>query len=99
MSEARSQLLLRAAEGVDLGLCLRLSRVGRNRPITSFLALVSRLGDGVFWYGLMLALPLVYGHDGTLVSARMLATAVIGLLIYRYLKSRLVRERPYVSLG
>ena len=36
--------------------CLRINRTGRWRPVREFFRVVSRLGDGVFWYALMLLL-------------------------------------------
>ncbi len=32
-------------------------------------------------------------------SVRMAVVGVVGVLLYKYLKSRLVRERPYISLA
>jgi undecaprenyl-diphosphatase len=57
---------------------------------------VSRLGDGVFWYLLMLAFA-ISGGDGANVAAQMAITGLAGLTLYRQLKHRLVRERPYIS--
>lgn len=57
-------------------------------------AAVSRLGDGMFWYGLMLALPFWYGSAGVTVALQMAGVGLAGLVIYRMLKERLVRERP-----
>jgi undecaprenyl-diphosphatase len=57
-------------------------------------SVVSRLGDGVFWYALMLVLPLLYGSAGLDVSLRLAVAGVLGLLVYRLLKERLARERP-----
>ena len=56
----------------------------------------SRLGDGVVWYALMLALPLLYGAAGLRVAAIMLATGVVGLALYKILKRTFVRERPFI---
>jgi undecaprenyl-diphosphatase len=61
-------------------------------------AVVSRLGDGVFWYALMALLPLLYGRAGLHVSLQMIGVGAVGLGLYKWLKSRLVRERPCVSL-
>ena len=56
----------------------------------------SRLGDGVVWYALMLALPLIYGAAGLRVAAIMLATSAVGLALYKFLKHTFVRERPFI---
>jgi undecaprenyl-diphosphatase len=78
--------------------CLRLNRACSRNPVRQLFACVSRLGDGVFWYALLLMLPLIYGSRGVFPAARMALVGVLGLAIYKYLKSRLVRERPYVAL-
>jgi undecaprenyl-diphosphatase len=56
----------------------------------------SRLGDGVVWYALMLALPLIYGAAGLRVAAIMLVTSAAGLALYKFLKHTFVRERPFI---
>ena len=58
--------------------------------------LCSRLGDGAIWIGLVVALPLLYGSGATRVVLIMSATGLSGYLIYRCLKSSLVRERPFI---
>ena len=63
---------------------------------------VSRLGDGVVWYALMAAMPLFFGfsqwQQGLRVSAQMLCAGAFGLVLYKFLKHRLVRERPFIGL-
>jgi undecaprenyl-diphosphatase len=78
--------------------CLRLNRACNRDSVRQLFAIVSRLGDGVFWYALILTLPLIYGRDGLLPSVRMAIVGVLGLAIYKSLKCRLVRERPYVAM-
>lgn len=80
----------------DIAGCLYLNAYCRRRDINRFFAAVSRLGDGVFWYSLAAILPLVYGEKGLEASAYMIATGLVCLVIYKDLKSRLVRERPFI---
>lgn len=61
--------------------------------------LVSRLGDGVFWYSVMLALIVTQGRPGLEVALRMVAAGMIGFAVYKLLKSRTTRLRPYQVLG
>lgn len=61
--------------------------------------LVSRLGDGVFWYSVTLALIVTQGRPGLDIALRMLATGMIGLVLYKLLKSRTGRPRPYQVLA
>ena len=67
------------------------------RAIRLFFKGVSRLGDGVFWYTLALALPLLAGLDGLEKLGHIAVTGVVCLLIYSQLKNRLVRQRPFIS--
>ena len=58
---------------------------------------MSWLGDGWIWYALILALPLVLGYEGLHASAHVAATGALGVLIYKLIKHRAVRERPYIT--
>jgi undecaprenyl-diphosphatase len=77
-------------------LCLRMNRGSRYTPVRRFFAIISRLGDGIFWYLLMLAFALSGAH-GASVASQMAAAAMVGMALYRQLKHRLVRERPFIS--
>jgi undecaprenyl-diphosphatase len=78
----------------DLHLCIQFNRISGYRVVELCLHAVSRLGNGVFWYSLMLALPLVYGPPGWQASAHMLLAAAPALLIYKVLKKTTSRRRP-----
>lgn len=80
--------------GLELGLCERFNHTCRWRGIGPLFAAVSRLGDGMFWYGLMLALLLAQGAAAGPAVARMLAAGGLCLLVYKWLKSRTGRPRP-----
>jgi undecaprenyl-diphosphatase len=67
-------------------------------PLRVLFRLASRLGDGVFWYSVMLALSVTQGRPGLEAAFRMLAAGMIGLVIYKLLKSRTTRPRPYQVL-
>ena len=60
---------------------------------------ISKLGDGSFWYVLIVLLPVVYGETALYAAVRMAIVGVVGVALYKYLKSRLVRERPYITLA
>ncbi len=60
--------------------------------------LVSRLGDGVFWYALMLFLSVTQGLPGLEIALRMLIAGSIGLLLYKLLKAGTSRPRPCAVL-
>jgi undecaprenyl-diphosphatase len=81
---------------LERSLCLRANRSCRNPVVRQFFAAVSRLGDGVLWYVVMFGLALG-GEAGAAAAVQMAGTSVAGLAIYRQLKHRLVRERPYAA--
>ncbi len=64
-------------------------------PVRTLFRVVSRLGNGVIWYALMLALAMTQGRIGLETSLRMLAAGTIGLVVYKLLKSTTTRPRPY----
>lgn len=78
----------------EVRFCLRANRSCEQPSILGLFAAVSRLGDGVFWYALIAALPLIHGPAGLTVSLQLLAAGILGTAVYRVLKKRLVRERP-----
>lgn len=78
----------------ELACCLRFQRMVRHRPVIRLFALVSRLGDGVFWYSLMAALLLVKGAEAAPVVGRMLLAGAVCLMLYKWLKTRTTRSRP-----
>jgi len=86
------------ADLAERRLCLVATSVARRHALRATFRAVSRLGDGLFWYLLMAAMPLALGAVGVLVALQMLGTGAVGLLLYKSLKRRLVRERPYIGL-
>jgi undecaprenyl-diphosphatase len=94
MSTARSIVILRRAVELELGFCISVNRTFGSPLLQGFFAVISRLGDGVFWYTLMLCLPLLYGSKAIYVSLLMVAAGVTNLLIYKVIKQATGRERP-----
>jgi undecaprenyl-diphosphatase len=88
--------LLERFDNAEYRLCRRLNRGVEHAPIRVFFMVASRLGDGVIWYALMLALPFLYGAQGLRVALIMLATSAAGLAVYKLLKRTFVRERPFI---
>ncbi|MBK7903705.1 MAG: phosphatase PAP2 family protein [Proteobacteria bacterium] len=77
-------------------LCLRVNRGCHHVTTRRLFVTISRLGDGIFWYVLMLAFALS-GPQGAIVAAQMTVAGLAGTALYRQLKHRLVRERPFIS--
>ncbi|MEJ2390206.1 MAG: phosphatase PAP2 family protein [Gammaproteobacteria bacterium] len=94
MSTTRSTLFLRRAIELELGFCVSVNHACAAPLLQRFFAIISRLGDGIFWYTLMLSLPLLYGTRAIPVSLLMVITGVINLLIYKLIKHTTERERP-----
>jgi undecaprenyl-diphosphatase len=88
--------LMARFDHAEYRLCRRLNRGCRNIGIRVYFRAVSRLGDGVVWYALMLALPLLYGAQGLRVAVIMLISGAVGLAAYKWLKRTFVRERPFI---
>lgn len=88
--------LLARFDHAEYRLCRQLNRGVRLAWVRVFFMTASRLGDGIIWYTLMLALPLIYGTQGLQLGAVMLATGVVNLASYKFLKRTFVRERPFI---
>ncbi|NII10182.1 phosphatase PAP2 family protein [Oleiagrimonas sp. C23AA] len=76
-------------------LCLTANRWGTRRAIGRFFAIVSRLGDGVFWYALMGVIAALGGWRGLQAAAHMALTGLAALGLYRLLKRWTRRPRPF----
>ena len=82
---------------IDRRLCVAANHWGARRAVGVFFGIISRLGDGVFWYSLMLLLALVDGRHGRLAALQMAATGLTALMLYRLLKRWTRRPRPFRS--
>ncbi len=96
-----ARALFARADSAEQRLCRRANRICRRPNVRGLFRVVSRLGDGVFWYTLIALLPFIMGlnrlRDGLVASAHMLAAGAVGLVAYKLLKRKLVRERPFIS--
>ncbi|KAA0019315.1 phosphatase PAP2 family protein [Salinicola corii] len=75
----------------------RLAELSRHTPTLWLFRCVSRLGDWPAWAFLALLQPLLHGYQGWLIAIQWGLTASIAALLYRLLKTRLCRERPYIT--
>jgi len=80
---------------IDLAWCLRFNRASQKHWIRRVFCVISRMGDGLFWYALMLGIMLAQGREGWLPCLHMLAVGLSSLGTYRLLKSSASRPRPY----
>ncbi len=80
----------------DMKLCGFFNRACHYNFIQMLFAIISRLGNGVFWYALMLSLPFIYDYSAIPVVLQMFLSGLVGVLVYKYIKSNTVRLRPYM---
>ena len=88
-------VLMRHVSDMDLALSSKINKACHYHIIRQVFRMISRLGDGVFWYTLMLILPFYYGMYGLQTSVHMLLAAGVSLLIYKVIKSNTSRLRPF----
>ncbi|WP_026279808.1 phosphatase PAP2 family protein [Thioalkalivibrio sp. ALJ16] len=86
--------VLQWMDELELAVCQRFNHYNRRRFVSRFFGAVSRLGDGVLWYLLMLALPLIHGPQAAWVSLQMAVVGLMALPVYKWLKRRTSRRRP-----
>ena len=91
---SRLEASLTQLRALDRSLCVRLNHGARIAGLSWLFRGVSRLGDGVLWYALMLAM-LAGGLHGVHTVLRMAATGLVCTLVYKWLKSKTSRPRPY----
>jgi len=94
MSSRLAYPLERAAHW-DTALCLRCNRMSRRAVTRTVFRVASRLGDGVFWYTLMVVLLARYGMQALQPVLHMMLVGLCCTVLYKWLKQRTLRPRPY----
>ena len=84
---------------LELGLCLRVNALSRREAVRRFFSIVSWLGNYPAWVLFGFVVAVRQGPGTGIFALQALATAFAGIFIYKMLKKRLVRERPYVTHG
>ena len=79
----------------DEWLCLRMNAGLRYELVLHVFRAVSWLGNGLFWYALMLALLVHYGGEALLPVLHMIGVGIACTITYSFLKRRTSRPRPY----
>lgn len=90
-------LLRRRLRANESEWCLRANALCGRIATRRFFSLISRLGDGVFWYVLMAALALFGGNNGMLAALHLAAIGLVSLVLYKALKRWTRRPRPCAS--
>jgi undecaprenyl-diphosphatase len=79
----------------DERVCVRINRGARQRPVVLSLQAVSWLGNGIFWYALMLALLVADPSGAALAVLHMAFAGVVCTCCYKMVKHTTVRVRPF----
>ena len=79
----------------DERVCVRVNRGARQRPVVLLLQGISWLGNGIFWYALMLALLLAETRDAAMPVLHMAFVGAVCTCCYKMVKHSTVRSRPY----
>lgn len=79
----------------DEAWCLRFNRASSYPSIRKAFRLISRLGDGIFWYCLMAWLLVRYQTAALLPVLHMAAAGLVCTVLYKWLKHKTHRPRPF----
>lgn len=80
---------------LDLKGCLYLNHFSHSQRIALFFKIISRLGDGPFWYVMLATVWLMQGLSYSLEIIYLLLGSSVGTGIYKFLKQKTTRPRPY----
>ena len=79
----------------DERICVSLNRGIHVRPLLQLFRAVSWLGNGIFWYGLMLAMLLAEAGRAIAPFVHMVLAGLACTFIYKLLKRGTLRPRPF----
>jgi len=79
---------------LDRALVVSVNRLNLRPLWGRLFAIISRLGDGVFWYTLMAVIPLVHGWQAWPLSVALAVNGAVCTAIYKLLKTSTKRCRP-----
>ena len=82
----------------DERLCVAMNRALRYTAVQPFFRAVSWLGNGIFWYALMLALLVRDGAEAVPPVLHMIMVGIVSAIVYKILKRGTLRPRPYEAL-
>jgi len=83
------------AGSAERRLCLAMNRWGARHALRRFFGVISRLGDGVFWYALMAVLATFGGTRGIVSALHMALIGIVAATMYKGLKRWTRRPRPF----
>ncbi|MFM6904617.1 MAG: phosphatase PAP2 family protein [Acinetobacter tjernbergiae] len=80
---------------LDLKGCVYLNHLSQSQRVALFFKTISRLGDGPFWYAMLLSVWIKQGLAYGLQILYLLVAGSVGTVIYKILKHQTTRPRPY----
>lgn len=80
---------------LDLKGCIYLNTFSHSERVAQFFKVISRLGDGMFWYVMLGAVWILQGLMYGLQLLYLMLGGSVGTSIYKVLKKKTVRPRPY----
>ena len=80
---------------LDLKGCVYLNHLSQSQRVALFFKTISRLGDGPFWYAMLLSVWIKQGLAYGLQILYLLVAGSVGTVIYKFLKHQTTRPRPY----
>ena len=94
MSHLRTSNIFDRADNLERYLCVLLNNSSQYVFIKLFFRVISRLGDGIFWYAIA---TFMFFAQKSYEVLHIMLTGLCVLVIYKFLKKRLVRERPFIN--
>lgn len=95
----KATMYLQRIENWDQTLTLRINRASHIAWIRSMFAIISKLGDGIFWYTLITAIMLLDKSAGLRHGIQIILTGLAATVIYKWLKNKTSRPRPFMAHG
>ena len=80
---------------IDLKGCVYLNHFSHSVRMATFFKMISRLGNGAFWYFMLILVWIMQGLIYTVQIVYLILGSTIGTMIYKVLKIKTVRPRPY----
>lgn len=93
--ESRPVTAFQRFDQAELRFCRYLNCSSGLGFVRSAFTAISWLGNGWFWYALIVLLPVIDG--GWRASVQMTLTGAVAVAIYKLIKERAVRERPFIT--
>ena len=80
---------------MDLKGCVVLNHLLHSKGVAAFFKMISRLGNGIFWYVMIIAAWLLQGLIYSMQLLYLILGSTFGTVLYRILKTKTSRPRPY----